>query len=66
MKYGELIRKLRRRGIEYYRDAKGSHEIWWDPTTGLRTTIPRHPGKEIKKRTLAKILGDLGLKLTDL
>ncbi|MFQ6013901.1 MAG: type II toxin-antitoxin system HicA family toxin [Anaerolineae bacterium] len=49
MKYRELIRKLSKRGIEYYRDAKGSHEIWWDPATGRRTTIPRHPGKEIKK-----------------
>lgn len=28
--------------------------------------IPNHPGKEIKKKTLASILKDLGLKEEDL
>ena len=28
--------------------------------------IPNHPGKEIKKKTLANILKDLGLKEEDL
>ena len=66
MRYAELVRKLRRRGVEFYRQAKGSHEVWWQPATGKRTTIPNHPGREMKKRTLAAILHDLGLTEDDL
>ena len=29
---------------------------------GQRTTIPRHPGREIKSRTYYSILKDLGIK----
>ena len=66
MKYSELTRKLRRRGIEFRRQAKGSHEIWWDPRRKLYTRISRHPNQEIKKGTLAQILSDLGLREEDL
>jgi predicted RNA binding protein YcfA (HicA-like mRNA interferase family) len=61
LKYSELTRKLRRLGVEFYRQAKGSHEKWWWPERGLQTTIPNHPGKEIASGTLRKILKDLGL-----
>ena len=66
MRYSELVRKLRRLGCEFRRQAKGSHEIWWDPKRKLYTVIPNHPGKEIKKKTLAAILRDLDLKEEDL
>ncbi len=66
MRYGELTKKLRRLGIEFRRQATGSHEIWWDPRSKLYTLIPNHPGREIKKGTLAAILRDLGLKEKDL
>lgn len=66
MNYRQLTRKLRRLGYEFYRQAAGSHEIWWHPATGRRTTIPNHGPKDIPKGTLAKILRDLGLKLEDL
>lgn len=65
MKYGELTRKLRRLGIEFRRQAKGSHEIWWDPKRKLYTRILGHANKDIKK-TLARILSDLGLREEDL
>ncbi|MBF8286822.1 MAG: hypothetical protein HW393_636, partial [Dehalococcoidia bacterium] len=31
MRYSELVRKLRRSGVEFYRQARGSHEVWWRP-----------------------------------
>ncbi len=61
MRYGELTRKLGRLGIEFRRHARGSHEIWWDPQRKLYTLIPNHPGRDIKKGMLAKILKDLGI-----
>lgn len=61
MRYGELIRKLRPHGIEFFRQAKGSHEIWWQPATGRRASIPNHATKEIAAKTLTNILRDFGL-----
>jgi predicted RNA binding protein YcfA (HicA-like mRNA interferase family) len=52
--------------VEFYRQGKGSHEVWWDPVTGRRAMIPNHPGQEIKKKTLAAIMRDLGLTEEDL
>jgi predicted RNA binding protein YcfA (HicA-like mRNA interferase family) len=66
LNYSELTRKLRRLGIELRRQAKGSHEIWWDPKKQLYTSIPNHGRREIKKGTLAKILKDLDLTDEDL
>lgn len=66
MRYSELTRKLRRLGIDFRRQARGSHEIWRDPKRKLYTVIPSHPGREISKGTLARILKDLGLKEEDL
>jgi predicted RNA binding protein YcfA (HicA-like mRNA interferase family) len=39
----EVIGKLRKAGFVFDRQAKGSHEIWLNPTTRRRTTIPNHP-----------------------
>lgn len=51
----EVIRKLRRAGFVFDRQARGSHEIWWNPKTRARTTIPRHPG-DLPEGTLHAIL----------
>lgn len=52
--YEKVTKKMRRFGFEFYRAAKGDHEIWWNPNTGVRTTIPHH--REIKEGTLRNIL----------
>ena len=51
----EVIRKLRRAGFIFDRQAKGSHEIWWNPQTRARTAIPRHPG-DLPEGTVRAIL----------
>lgn len=61
MTYAELTRKLRRLGVEFRRQARGSHEVWWDPGSQRFTIIPNHPSREIARGTLAKILKDLGI-----
>jgi predicted RNA binding protein YcfA (HicA-like mRNA interferase family) len=57
----DVIKGLKRAGFEFDRQAKGSHEIWYNPCTMRRTTIPNHPGIEIKKGTLKAILEQAGL-----
>jgi predicted RNA binding protein YcfA (HicA-like mRNA interferase family) len=66
LKYGELVRKLRKLGLRPYRQAKGSHEIWWWPEKKRRTSIPRHANREISRKTLKSLLEQLGLKEEDL
>ena len=51
--YQEVARKMRRLGFVFYREGKGSHEVWINQNN-LRTTIPRH--REIKEGTLRNIL----------
>ena len=51
----EVIRKLRQAGFVFDRQAKGSHEIWWNAKTRARTTVPHHPG-DLSEGTLRAIL----------
>lgn len=55
----EVIRKLRKAGFFFDRHAKGSHEIWFNPTTGRRTVIR----KDIPKGTLRAIVREAGLTI---
>ncbi len=52
--YQVVTKKLRKLGFEFYRQAKGDHEIWINTNSNLRTTIPHH--REIKEGTLRNIL----------
>jgi predicted RNA binding protein YcfA (HicA-like mRNA interferase family) len=60
----EVIRKLRRAGFVFDRQAKGSHEIWWNPQTHVRTTVPHHPG-DLPEGTLRAILRQTGLSVEE-
>jgi predicted RNA binding protein YcfA (HicA-like mRNA interferase family) len=59
--YREAARRLRALGFEFDRHAKGSHEIWWSPTTRRRTTLPNHPG-DLPEGTLRAILRQAGVQ----
>ena len=62
--YREVIARLRQAGFEFDRQAKGSHEIWYNPVTHRRTTVPNHPGT-IPRGTLHASFARLGyLRLT--
>ncbi len=52
----DVILKLRRGGFVFDRQAKGSHEIWWNPITRARTTVPHHPG-DLPEGTVRAIIG---------
>jgi predicted RNA binding protein YcfA (HicA-like mRNA interferase family) len=57
----DVIKKLRKAGFVFDRQAKGSHEIWYNPATKRRTTVPNHPGTDIHKGTLKAIIDQTGL-----
>ncbi len=54
-KYRQIIKLLKKLGPEFDRQAAGSHEIWFNPTTEKYTTIPNHPG-DMPEGTLRAIL----------
>jgi predicted RNA binding protein YcfA (HicA-like mRNA interferase family) len=58
--YTDVIRKLRKASFEFDRQARGSHEIWWNPKTRARTTIPNHPGN-IPEGTVRAVVRQAGL-----
>ncbi len=59
-KYREITKRLRQFGFEFYREAKGSHEIWYSENLGRYTTIPRHRG-DMPEGTLRAILNQAGV-----
>lgn len=43
-RYREIVKRLKKFGFVFDRQAAGSHEIWFNPGTSRYTTIPNHPG----------------------
>ncbi|HMS09975.1 MAG TPA: type II toxin-antitoxin system HicA family toxin [Pyrinomonadaceae bacterium] len=63
-RYREIVRILKAFGFEFHRQAAGSHEIWFNPETGLYTTIPNHSG-DMPEGTLRAILKQAGIEPDD-
>jgi predicted RNA binding protein YcfA (HicA-like mRNA interferase family) len=42
-RYRDIVQRLKRLGLEFHRQAAGSHEIWFNPALNRYTTIPNHP-----------------------
>jgi len=53
--YRDIVKKIKKLGFEFHRQAAGSHEIWYNPVTNKYTTIPNHTG-DIPEGTLSAIL----------
>jgi predicted RNA binding protein YcfA (HicA-like mRNA interferase family) len=54
-RYREIVRILKNFEFEFYRQAAGSHEIWFNAKTNKFTTIPNHTG-DMPEGTLRAIL----------
>ena len=58
--YRAVVKRLKKCGFSFYRQAAGSHEIWFNPEKKLFTTIPNHTG-DIPEGTLHAILRQAGI-----
>jgi predicted RNA binding protein YcfA (HicA-like mRNA interferase family) len=58
--YRDIIKRLKKSGFEFYRQAAGSHEIWYNQNTNRYTTIPNHSG-DMPEGTLKAILNQAGI-----
>lgn len=59
-RYREVVRRLKELGLEFHRQAAGSHEIWFNAALNRYTTIPNHPG-DLPEGTLRAILKQAGI-----
>ncbi|MFN7640140.1 MAG: type II toxin-antitoxin system HicA family toxin [bacterium] len=59
-RYSEIVKLLKHLGLEFHRQAAGSHEIWFNPALNRYTTIPTHPG-DMPEGTLRAILKQAGI-----
>jgi predicted RNA binding protein YcfA (HicA-like mRNA interferase family) len=53
--YRDIVRRLKKLGYRFDRQAAGSHEIWYSPKLHRYTTIANHPG-DMPEGTLRAIL----------
>jgi len=63
-KYHEVARRLRAFGYFFDRHGPGSHEVWRDPVTRRKVTVPHH-AKDIAEGTLRTILRDAGIPVQE-
>lgn len=63
-RYRDIEAKLRKAGFVFDRQAKGSHEIWWNPVTRKRTTLVNHPGT-LPEGTVRAIIRETGLTIEE-
>lgn len=59
-RYRDIVKRLKELGMQFDRQARGSHEIWFNPATHRYTTIPNHPG-DLPGGTLRAILKQAGI-----
>jgi predicted RNA binding protein YcfA (HicA-like mRNA interferase family) len=63
-KYRDVVRRLRKFGYVFDRNAPGSHEIWRHPETGRKVTIPHHT-RDMPEGTLRAILRQAEIEVDD-
>jgi len=61
LRYREVVQRLRHFGFRFYRQGRGSHELWVRDEDGVVVPVPRHPGKSIRAGTLRAIIRETGV-----
>ena len=63
--YRQFVKKLKQLGFRFERQARGSHEIWFNPVNKRAITIPNHAGKTFKKGTMHGMIKDSGFPTSE-
>ena len=61
LSYREVTRRLQKLGFRFYRQGKGSHELWVRDSDGRVVPVPHHRGKSIRKGTIRAIIREIGV-----
>jgi predicted RNA binding protein YcfA (HicA-like mRNA interferase family) len=63
-RYREVARKLRAFGFTFDRPGPGSHEVWRNPATGRKDTLPHH-SRDVAEGTLRAILREADINVDE-
>lgn len=63
--YLEVSRRLQNFGFRFYRQGKGSHQLWVRDSDGVVIPIPHHRGKTIRKGTIRAIIKEVGVEVQE-
>jgi predicted RNA binding protein YcfA (HicA-like mRNA interferase family) len=63
--YREVTERLRRLGFRFYRQGKGSHELWVRDADGRVVPVPKCRGKSIRKGTVRPIIRETGVSIEE-
>lgn len=63
--YNDMIRTIKSFGFRFYRQGKGSHELWVRDSDGLVIPVPHHKGKPIRKGTVKAIIKEIGVSIKE-
>ncbi|MEW6202061.1 MAG: type II toxin-antitoxin system HicA family toxin [bacterium] len=61
----DVVRVAKKLEFEFSRQAGTSHAIYKRKSDKRRVVIPIHPGKDIKRKTLAAIIEALGITVDE-
>ena len=62
--YRQIIKRLKKLGFAFERQATGSHEIWYNIISDRYTTIPNH-SNDMPEGTLRAILKQSDIKIDE-
>jgi predicted RNA binding protein YcfA (HicA-like mRNA interferase family) len=63
--YREVTRRLGKLGFRFYRQGKGSHELWVRDADGCAVPVPHHRGKSIRAGTVRAIIRETGVSVEE-
>ncbi|MBL1210720.1 type II toxin-antitoxin system HicA family toxin [Geminocystis sp. GBBB08] len=63
--YLEVTNRLKFFGFRFYRQGKGSHELWVRDNDGLVIPVPHHQGKTIRKGTIRAIIREINITVEE-
>lgn len=62
--YRDVTRRLDMLGFRFYRQGKGSHELWVRDSDGKVVPVPHHRGK-IRQGTVRAIIRETGVSVEE-
>ena len=63
--YRDVTRRLDKLGFRFYRQGKGSHELWVRDSDGRVVPVPHHRGKSIRRGTVRAIIHETGVSVEE-
>lgn len=65
LRYRDVVRRLQVFGFRFYRQGRGSHELWVRDEDGAVVPVPHHKGKSIRKGTVRAIIREIGASVDE-